>query len=354
MADFESSSNLFIYLLLSSEDLFLYLPTVLQNFENVPSYANGPTLTYTILTTLFNVSSQQHKLSIFQSILKICKKYELYDHVFSKLKHIPEWLQEWNASPAEARAIYVQVADLCETADAGQRPTEYLIRATETFKSDDDSRALTIRTVNTTLAEPERLTYDDLLILPAVRSLQKSDPEHFELLTLLSTGSYSDYKTFATNNSSFFISNSVAQNVIERKLRLLTLVTLAAKQDSRKLRYESIATALEVPVGDVEAWVIDTIKTGLVEGKLSQPSETFLIHRATFRSFESEQWEEVSAKLASWKESLQGILEVVDNVKNDLAGVPQLTNGYNGSEGDEDEVRSQAPSDIASADEEAE
>lgn len=61
----------------------------------------------------------------------------------------------------------------------------------------------------------------------------------------------------------------------------------------------------------MELWVIDVIRAGLVEGKLSQLNQTFLIHRANSRSFGREQWEEVSERLDVWKNSLREILQVI-------------------------------------------
>ena len=58
-------------------------------------------------------------------------------------------------------------------------------------------------------------------------------------------------------------------------------------------------------------WVIDVIRAGLVEGKLSQLDETFLIHRSTYRVFGDKQWREVATRLETWKESLRGVLEVI-------------------------------------------
>jgi len=58
-------------------------------------------------------------------------------------------------------------------------------------------------------------------------------------------------------------------------------------------------------------WVIDVIRAGLVEGKLSQLNKQFLIHRCTYRTFGKHQWEEVGSRLETWKVSLKNVLEVV-------------------------------------------
>lgn len=58
-------------------------------------------------------------------------------------------------------------------------------------------------------------------------------------------------------------------------------------------------------------WVIDVIRAGLVEGKLSQLNQTFLIHRATYRLFGLDQWVQIGERLDTWKATLANILEVV-------------------------------------------
>jgi len=94
-------------------------------------------------------------------------------------------------------------------------------------------------------------------------------------------------------------------------MRLLTLASVAASTHSRELEYKRIAKALQVPSEDVEMWVIDVIRAGLVEGKLSQQKQVFLVHRTTYRVFGEKQWREVATRLDQWKESLRSVKEVI-------------------------------------------
>jgi translation initiation factor 3 subunit M len=61
------------------------------------------------------------------------------------------------------------------------------------------------------------------------------------------------------------------------------------------------------------------IRAGLVEGKLSQLNQTFLIHRSTYRVFGEKQWREVATRLDTWRESLRGVLEVVKRERESVA-----------------------------------
>lgn len=103
-----------------------------------------------------------------------------------------------------------------------------------------------------------------------------------------------------------------------RKIRLLTLASLASSASNRELPYNVIARRLHIPSEEVELWVIDVIRAGLVEGKLSQLNQTFLIHRSTYRSFGKQEWEEVGARLETWKLSLRNILETVRSARESV------------------------------------
>jgi len=59
---------------------------------------------------------------------------------------------------------------------------------------------------------------------------------------------------------------------------------------------------------DVELWLIDIIRAGLVEGKLSQARQELLVHRTTYRTFGRAEWEELDARLEDWKVALENVL----------------------------------------------
>lgn len=120
-----------------------------------------------------------------------------------------------------------------------------------------------------------------------------------------------DYNDFLDEHNGFIEEAGLDNAKLHRKMRLLTLASLAASTNSRELEYKAIAKALQIPDEDVEMWVIDVIRAGLVEGKLSQQKKVFLVHRTTYRVFGEKQWREVATRLDTWKESLRSVLTVV-------------------------------------------
>ncbi|ORY82499.1 hypothetical protein BCR37DRAFT_398481, partial [Protomyces lactucae-debilis] len=323
--DFEPSYNLLLYILLQADEPQTLLPTLLSSLTQARSHS--VVQVYKILWTVFNVVPQPAKLDAFKALLQFSQAQGLQDTLLPKVaKQVGGWLSEWSASPQQAKEIYQLLGALAskQQPEATPNKADFLVKACEQQAEADE--ALATETVVACLNEPSRLMLNDVLVLPPVRQL-KGEPL-YALLSLLTTGNCAEYKQFLQENKSLLSQYELNAEVLESKFKLLTLASLAAAQNNRKLRYADIASALDIAESEVEVWVIDAIRAGVVEGKLSQTSETFLVHRATMRVFEHEQWEEVSAKLASWRESLQGIMELVDNVQaeNGETQVPVANN----------------------------
>ena len=153
--------------------------------------------------------------------------------------------------------------------------------------------------------------FHDLTSLGPIQSLSDTHPTHSELLEVISEKELEDYNDFRDEHEGFIEAEGLDNSKLHRKMRLLTLASLAASTPSRELEYKRISKALQIPPQDVEMWVIDVIRAGLVEGKLSQQKQMFLVHKTTYRVFGEKQWREVATRLDTWKESLRSVLEVV-------------------------------------------
>jgi translation initiation factor 3 subunit M len=146
----------------------------------------------------------------------------------------------------------------------------------------------------------------------AIQSLRASDTSLFELLEIFAADTLDAYEEFIESVPLSSINDLASSaDVLQTKMRLLTLSSLAASTPSRSLPYGMIASALRIPRSEVEKWVIDTIRAGLVEGKLSQLKGEFLVQRATYRVFGEKQWAEVQGRLMVWRRSLENVLGVV-------------------------------------------
>jgi translation initiation factor 3 subunit M len=216
------------------------------------------------------------------------------------------------------------VADVAEATGHHDLHYKYLLDALETISPDSSSEPeaqdLAKRTLRTALTNPNVTDFTPLTANDAIQAVRKSDSNLFDLLEIFSSDDYSSYTDFLETNdlSSLGIPEENAE-VLSNKIRLLTLASIAASSTTRSIPYSTIASALQIPGKDVEMWVIDAIRSGLVEGKLSQLKQEFLVQRATYRVFGEKQWAEIQGRLMVWRRSLETVLSVVKTERERFA-----------------------------------
>lgn len=157
--------------------------------------------------------------------------------------------------------------------------------------------------------------FEDLLQYASVQQLKGT--EEYQLLDIFLNGTLSTYQTFASTHASLDSEKNI------HKMRLLSLASLGSENLSRELTYADIAKNLQIQEDEVEMWVIDVIRAGLVEAKLDQLNKTVIVHRSIYRVFGQEQWKKLSTSLSAWKENLNEILAVVGNAKLIAGGALQ-------------------------------
>ena len=238
-----------------------------------------------------------------------------YEILRPQLKRLDSWILQWDIDEEDQRKLYLQISDVAAEAGEDGESYSYLLRALRTISADDssnqESHDLAVRALKAALIHPSHFDFQDLTSADSIQGLKESEPEWYELLEVFNSEQLDDYNDFLESHDDFLESKGLPAPALHRKMRLLTLTSLAASTPSRSLPYQRISRALQIPEEDVEVWVIDVIRAGLVEGKLSQLNQTFLIHRSTYRVFGEKQWQEVQGRLDTWRASLDGVLGVI-------------------------------------------
>lgn len=300
-------------------------------FARLCSYLEKPTTTATqhrsalaiaTLTTIFNVlpSSSSTRYHVFLAIVKVIRaksSQQSFDALIPQLEaNISDWEQAWELDAEELRALYTAVADVANASGDQDLGYKYNMRALQTIPpaaaSDQEAHDLARKVLVQALSNPTVTDFTPLTTSDAIQALSKSDAALFELLEIFSSDDYSAYNDYLETNtlSSLGFSES-SGDVLAKKIRLLTFASIAASTPSRSVAYSTISSALQIPSEDVEMWVIDTIRAGLVEGKLSQLRQEFLVQRATYRVFGERQWAEIQGRLNVWRRSLESVLQTV-------------------------------------------
>ncbi|KAA6412128.1 MAG: eukaryotic translation initiation factor 3 subunit M [Lasallia pustulata] len=317
--EFIAAYNLLVHLVRQSPDLDKFLPKICQNLSApiTSSPSNGPGLALSVLTTIFNILPPDNdvRYHVFLAVLRVVRGSASFETLKSQLKNLESWIAQWETDEEDQRKLYLSIADVAEEAGEDEQAYLYLLRALRTVPTEeadsDEARTLSIRALKSALSHPAHFDFQDLTALDSIQALRKSDPVFFELLEIFNADVLDDYNDFQETHDGWVEEQGLDRSILYRKMRLLTLASLAASTQSRALPYQHIAKALQIPDEDVEMWVIDIIRAGLVEGKLSQLNQTFLIHRSTYRVFGEKQWQEVQGRLDTWRSSLEGVLAVV-------------------------------------------
>ena len=89
-------------------------------------------------------------------------------------------------------------------------------------------------------------------------------------------------------------------------MRILSLCSIAA--DHEEIPYSVVASTLQTPLEEVEAWVIAAVSSGLLAAKIDQLQAKVIVERCLIRRFEMSQWTSLQSRLNTWKHNVEGIL----------------------------------------------
>ena len=302
----------------------MFLPKICAHLSSpiTSSPANGGGLALSVLSTVFNTIPNENselRFNVLLTILRVIRATSNFETLRPQLKQLDAWLEDWETEEAEDRKLYLAVSDVATEAGEEEQAYTYLLRALRTFKADQvssqEAKELSIRALKSALTHPTHFDFQDLTDLDSVQALRNAEPVYFQLLEIFNSELLDDFNDFKDEHDGWIEEVGLDGQALNRKMRLLTLASIAASAaQTRELPYAQIAKSLQIPSEDVEMWVIDVIRAGLVEGKLSQLKQ-FLIHRSTYRVFGEKQWREVSSRLDMWRSGLESVLQVVQQEK---------------------------------------
>ncbi|KAK0543037.1 hypothetical protein OC846_001477 [Tilletia horrida] len=291
------------------------------------------------------------------------------------LNSLPIWLASWNLDDAKKADVLKQVSKLLlkRTNDddaADEDPDSESAARTLAFHklflrfldatpsaaaAGGDDAAVT--TLALALRLPNVFDFASLLESRSIQELKNSQPALWSLLVevVLSPGGRGKrWDAWKASNAGVLEKIGVPEAVLVRKIRLLDIASLCASQvysdaalasaaslsvsdtnagadaavakqaSPAEVPYSLIASSAlaSEPESDVETWVIDVIRAGLVSGKLSQVNEVFRVYRVsslvplsseTQEVFGKRHWEVLERKLVAWRDSVSRMLDTLGN-----------------------------------------
>jgi len=277
---------------------------------------------YRVVSNLFNTIPRNSplRLTVYQTLLQFATSKDELDALELTKSDVENWLSEWEISEEEKASFLKSIVDAYVKAEQQTIAYEYsLLYIRRIPHTSQEARSAAFEAIVTALRLPSVFDFDSLFKLDAVLNLKNH--ELFYLLQVFLNGGLLEFRVWQSSHPQALETYQIASSELERKIRLLTLASLAFKHIGQSLSYAKVAEALQVDPSEVEKWVIDVIRAGLVWGKLSQTTQSLHISRAIARSFEREQWLALEKQLVAWKSGLAGILDVVANAKKQAGQV---------------------------------
>ncbi|KAH9168178.1 PCI-domain-containing protein [Lactarius sanguifluus] len=278
----------------------------------VTSASTEPAIKYRILTNFFNTLPRQSalRLPVYNALLDLASTHDELHVLQVSRTDVEQWIKEWEITPSEKSTFLERLVEVFSK--AGQRVTAYHYKLAHLRSLDPASQAtqlVALDAIATALSDPTIFDFDPLFKLDAVLAAQAHPL--FALLRVFLSGGPDDLHAWQNAHASTAGEFSLDAAQLERKIRLLALADLGFQNIGQDVPYAQVASALQVPATQVERWVIDAIRAGLLTAKLAQPAQTLRVTRAAARVFGQQEWALLVKRLAGWRAGLAGVLDVV-------------------------------------------
>ncbi|KAI8822033.1 uncharacterized protein EV422DRAFT_525436 [Fimicolochytrium jonesii] len=270
-----------------------------------------------VLSNLYNnlESKSSARYTVFVAIVNVAAQSDELEIITPHLASLDSWLAEWGTGADEKRALYLLISKkLEESGSADKECYQFLLKYLSTFDgASAEAKPYALQAIKSAIKIPGVLAFDDLSNLDTVKALAGSN--HLEFLKIFSEGDLKQYQEFVKKNPKIVSELDLNEEDNLTKMRLLTLASLSATHVHSSVSYTTISTALSIPEDDVEIWVINTIRAGLVDAKMNQLDRSVVISRSVHRSFGEQEWKSLGQKLEAWKVELKEVLTVIGNAK---------------------------------------
>jgi len=297
----------------SSPELKQYIISLLKVLS---SSSDRLPIRYRILSNLFNAIPRTSplRLLVYQTLLATATAHNDVEVLQLTKESVEKWISEWDISADEKAAFLKSIVDAYAKTDQLTTSYEYsLLYVRSLPPSSQAGQAAAVEAITVALRLPSFFDFDPLFRLDTVLALK--DHELFSLVMIFLNNGLPEYQAWEKSHPGVLEKYKIIPDQLERKIKLLTLSSLAFKYIGQNLPYSEIAEALKIDISEVERWAIDVIRAGLIWGKLSQTTQSLQVIRSTSRTFEREQWQALEKRLVAWKSGLENVLTVVASAK---------------------------------------
>ncbi|XP_048339672.1 eukaryotic translation initiation factor 3 subunit M [Sphaerodactylus townsendi] len=281
--------------------------------EKLVKFREGerPSLRLQLLSNLFHGMDKNTpaRYTVYCSLIKVASACGAIQYIPTELEQVRKWISDWNLNTEKKHTLLRLLYDVLVDCKKSDSSAKIMVELLGSYTEDNASQARVDahRCIVRALKDPNTFLFDHLLALKPVKFLE-GELIH-DLLTIFVSAKLASYVRFYQNNKDFIDSLGLLHEQNMAKMRLLTLMGMAV--ENKEISFDTMQQELQIGADDVEAFVIDAVKTKMVNCKIDQTQRKVVVSHSTHRTFGKQQWQQLYDTLNSWKLNL-------NQVKNSL------------------------------------
>ncbi|XP_014355742.2 eukaryotic translation initiation factor 3 subunit M [Papilio machaon] len=248
---------------------------------------------------------------VYYHVIELAARVGAVKDVFSGVEHLKKEFSSCPPSNEQMQKLYRLLHQVLKDHNS-ELASKVMIELLGTYTDENASYARedAIKCIVTALADPNTFLLDPLLSLKPVRFLEGE--LIYDLLTIFVSEKLSSYLTFYQNHKEFVQSQGLNHEQNVKKMRILSFMQMA--ESNPEITFDEMITELQIDEKNVEAFIIEVLKTKLVRARMDQAARTVRVTSTMHRTFGPAQWQQLRSVLLAWRANVHQAHESMKSV----------------------------------------
>ncbi|XP_075234519.1 eukaryotic translation initiation factor 3 subunit m isoform X2 [Lycorma delicatula] len=267
-----------------------------------------------VLWLLFQSLDQRcpMRYHVYYHVIQIARQVDQVRAVFKDVEHLKQQFAACPPSNDNMQKLLRQLHEVLLSCKQSELAAKVMLELLGTYTAENASQARedAQRCIIAALSDPGTFLLDPLLALKPVRFLE-GEVIH-DLLTIFVSEKLPNYMKFYQEHKEFVHNLGLNHEQNMKKMRLLTFMQLA--EGNSEMTFETIQNELQIHEDQVEAFIIDVLKTKLVRARMDQAARKVYISSTMHRTFGRAQWQQLRDIIYSWKNNVSMVQDGMKTV----------------------------------------
>eukprot|EP01091_Cochliopodium_minus_P002409 TRINITY_DN12270_c0_g1_i1.p1 TRINITY_DN12270_c0_g1~~TRINITY_DN12270_c0_g1_i1.p1 ORF type:complete len:494 (+),score=134.66 TRINITY_DN12270_c0_g1_i1:1-1482(+) len=282
-----------------------------------------------LLNHIYNVGV--HRSKALLELIRYAFTHQLGKYILPILQNIDNLLKQYNVPLNSTRDIYKVIGEGLQNLKKGYEAFEYGKKYLASFEDEkEEVIEKSLDYIETIVLDgiklPQVFELETILDFKCTSTLAKKENTKLthQLLKIFVNDTLDQFLIFQKNNQSFISQKNLDEQVLLKKIKLLSLSSLATGK--KEITFAEISEALKVEEIDVDKWVINAISSEVIDGKLDQFTRTVHIKWALNRVFLQNDWVKLNDSFNNWSHQITILKEVMNESTKVQLQVPYALN----------------------------